>query len=70
MTGEISLNGKVLKIGGLKEKILAARREGLNRIIVPKSNRIDVDQMMDYIKEGLTFDYVNNYDEVKKILFA
>ena len=42
MTGEISLNGKVMKIGGLREKVLAAKREDIKNIIVPKSNRGDI----------------------------
>ena len=70
MTGEISLNGKILKIGGLREKILAARREGLNQIIVPYSNRIDVDELSENITEGITFHYVKHYNEACDILFG
>ena len=53
MTGEISLNGKVLKIGGVKEKTMAASREGLKTLIFPASNRKDVERLPDYIKEGI-----------------
>ena len=69
MTGEISLNGKVLKIGGVREKVLAAKREGLSQILLPLSNKTDVDEFKDYIKEGMQFHYVNHYDQAIKILF-
>jgi len=69
MTGEISLNGKVLKIGGLKEKVLAAKREGLNTILVPASNKFDIDELESNIKEGMTFHFVKEYEEASKILF-
>ena len=69
MTGEISLNGKILKIGGLREKILAAKREGLSQIIVPFSNRIDVEELNEKITDGIKFHYVRHYDEVCDILF-
>lgn len=70
MTGEISLNGKVLKIGGLREKLLAAKREGLKRVLVPFSNKIDVEELEESIKEGLEIKFVKNYDEVLEILFG
>lgn len=70
MTGEVSLNGKVMKIGGLREKVLAAKRENIHNIIVPKSNKGDIKKLKDYIKTGLTFHYVENYSEVYDILFA
>ena len=69
MTGEISLNGKVMKIGGLREKVLAAKREDIKNIIVPKSNRGDIQKLKDYIKDGLTFHFVENYQDVYDILF-
>lgn len=53
MTGEISLNGKIMKIGGLREKVLAAKRENIRNIIVPKSNKGDIKKLKDYIKNGL-----------------
>ena len=70
MTGEISLRGKVLKIGGVKEKILASQREGLTEVILPKSNYESVMDLPEYIREGLHFHFVENYDEVFKILFS
>jgi len=50
MTGEISLTGKVLPIGGVKEKTMAAAREGLQTLIFPEANRKDVERLPDYIK--------------------
>lgn len=70
MTGEISLNGKVLKIGGLKEKSLAAKREGIYNIICPKENHGDVKEMKDYITEGLNFHFVKDYKEVYDLLYS
>jgi ATP-dependent Lon protease len=69
MTGEISLNGKVLAIGGVKEKTMAASREGIRKLIFPKANERDVKDLPDYIKEGITFYFVEEYSDVFKILF-
>ncbi len=69
MTGEISLNGKVLAIGGVKEKTMAATREGIRKLIFPKANEKDVNELPDYIKEGITFLFVEEYSDVFKILF-
>lgn len=63
MTGELNLQGDVLPIGGLKEKILAAKQHGLKSIIIPKSNQKDL-VGMDKIFEGLQIHYVNNVEEV------
>jgi ATP-dependent Lon protease len=69
MTGEISLNGKVLAIGGVKEKTMAAAREGIKKLIFPKANEKDVKELPQYIKEGLTFFFVEEYTDVFRILF-
>ena len=69
MTGEISLNGKVLAIGGVKEKTMSAAREGVTKLIFPKANQKDVNELADYIKEGLTFYFVEEYEDVFKLLF-
>ena len=69
MTGEISLNGKVLPIGGVKEKTLAASREGVKKLIFPKANQRDIERLPDYIKEGLTFNFVEDYTEVFNVVF-
>ena len=67
MTGEITLTGKVLPIGGLKEKSLAARRHGIKTIIVPEKNRKDVDDIPAEYREGLEFVCVKTIEEVLKI---
>mmetsp|Transcript_22818 Transcript_22818/g.17268 ORF Transcript_22818/g.17268 Transcript_22818/m.17268 type:complete len:269 (+) Transcript_22818:1392-2198(+) len=69
MTGEISLNGKVLAIGGVKEKTMSAQREGITTLIFPKANEKDVNALPKIIKEGITFHFVEDYPEVFKIMF-
>ena len=69
MTGEISLNGKVLPIGGVKEKTMAATREGLNRLIFPKANERDIDKLPANIRDGVQFHFVEDFRDVFKIIF-
>ncbi|VDN12454.1 unnamed protein product [Dibothriocephalus latus] len=69
MTGEISLTGKVLPVGGIKEKIIAAKRVGVNTVILPEMNRKDYDDLASFIKEGLEVHFVNHYSEVFPIAF-
>ena len=69
MTGEISLNGKVLKIGGVKEKTMAAVREGLTTLIFPKANQKDIERLSENIKADIKFHFVETYDEVFRIAF-
>ena len=69
MTGEISLNGKIMKIGGIREKVLAAKREGMTQVMLPAGNKADVDDFSEYIREGVQFHFVNHYDDAMKILF-
>lgn len=69
MTGELTLTGKVLAIGGVKEKLIASRRAGLKEIIVPKDNERDIDQLADYLKKDIIIHFVEHYDEVFKIAF-
>ncbi len=64
MTGEVTLRGKILPVGGIKEKILAAKREGLTHILLPKDNRRDVEDIKANYLEGLTFTYLDNVDEL------
>lgn len=64
MTGEITLRGKVLPVGGIKEKILAARRAGIREIIISAENRRNVEEIKPEYVEGLTFRYVTTIDEV------
>ena len=67
MTGEITLRGEVLPIGGVKEKVLAARASKITTIILPRHNKRDVGQISPRILHGLTFRYVENMDEVLAI---
>ncbi len=67
MTGEITLRGDVMPIGGLKEKTLAAKLAGIATIIVPKLNRRDLAEIPETITEGLTFHFVDHMDEVLKL---
>ena len=69
MTGEISLNGKVLKIGGVKEKTMAAAREGLTTLVFPAGNKADVERLPDYIRGDIRFHFVETYDEVFEIAY-
>jgi len=67
MTGEITLRGKVLPVGGIKEKILAAKRAGITDIIISEENRKDIGKIKDIYIEGLKFHYVKDIMEVLKI---
>jgi ATP-dependent Lon protease len=69
MTGEITLRGDVLPIGGLKEKVLAAKLAGIHTVIVPKLNRRDLVEIPETIKKDLAFHFVDHMDEVLKIAF-
>jgi ATP-dependent Lon protease len=67
MTGEITLRGKVLPVGGIKEKILAARRAGIEEIILSSRNRKDIEEIEPNYIENLKINYVDNVDEVLKL---
>jgi ATP-dependent Lon protease len=68
MTGELSLTGKVLPVGGIREKVIAARRTGIMELILPDDNRRDVEELPDYIKEGITIHFAEEYKDVYKII--
>lgn len=69
MTGEITLTGKVLKIGGVKEKVIAARRSGLKQLIFPKENQRDIEELPSYLKKGIKIHFMENYEEVFPLAF-
>ncbi|CAH8632592.1 unnamed protein product [Heterobilharzia americana] len=70
MTGEVSLTGKVLPVGGIKEKIIAAKRGGIKILILPEANRKDFDDLASFIKEGLDIHFVQHYKEVFPVAFS
>ncbi len=67
MTGEITLRGKVLPVGGIKEKILAAKRSGIKELVLSSKNRRDIDEIEKHYLKGLVFHYVDSVEEVMKI---
>ena len=69
MTGEVTLTGRVLAIGGVKEKTIAARRSGCKVLIFPEPNRKDFNELDDATKEGLEVHYVTEYKQVFDIAF-
>jgi ATP-dependent Lon protease len=70
MTGEITLTGEVLPVGGIREKLIAARRIGVKEIILPEGNRRDVAELPAHIVTGLTVHHAGNYDDVFGIIFG
>uniref|UniRef100_A0A182RJQ2 Lon protease homolog, mitochondrial n=1 Tax=Anopheles funestus TaxID=62324 RepID=A0A182RJQ2_ANOFN len=69
MTGEVSLMGKVLPVGGIKEKTIAAKRSGVNCIILPEENKKDFTDLASFITEGLEVHYASTYADVYRIVF-
>jgi ATP-dependent Lon protease len=70
MTGEITLRGRVLPIGGLKEKVLAAKRMGIKTVIIPKRNKKDLEELPKYVKEGMKFILAESMDQVLRHIFS
>ncbi len=70
MTGEITLRGIVLPIGGVKEKVLAAHRAGIRTIILPKQNQKDLADVHEEVRKQITFHFVDNVEEVVRIALA
>ena len=67
MTGETTLRGRVMPVGGVREKILAAKRAGITELILSEENRKDIAEIKPEYVEGLTFHYVKTNDEVLKL---
>ena len=70
MTGEITIRGRVLAIGGLKEKILAAKRAGIFEVIVPKENEKNIQEISSDVLDDVTVIYAETMDDVLKHVFA
>lgn len=70
MTGEITLRGRVLEIGGVKEKIIAAHRADIKTVIIPKENKKDLEDIPSYVLKDLNFVYIDNVDEALKVALA
>jgi len=70
MTGELTLTGRVLPIGGVKEKVIAARRVGYNQLIFPRGNRDDFERLPESLKQGIQAHFVRDYDQVYRICFG
>lgn len=69
MTGEVTLTGMVLPVGGIKEKMIAAIRSGVKTVYLPKLNQKDFDEIPEYIRKGLTLVFVSHYDDIFEALF-
>ena len=70
MTGEITITGEVLAIGGVKEKVIGAHRAGIREVILPEDNRIDRDEIPEEIAKDMTIYFAKTYDDVEKLVFA
>ncbi|HIE40878.1 MAG TPA: endopeptidase La, partial [Thiomicrorhabdus sp.] len=70
MTGELSLTGQVLPVGGIREKIIAAKRIGITTLILPKENQKDYQELPSYLKKGLNVYFAEHFDEVENIAFT
>jgi len=70
MTGEVNLRGQVTAIGGLREKVIAALRSGVNTVVIPEENVKDLEDIPEYIREKLIFKPVSNVDDALKVIFA
>lgn len=69
MTGELSLVGRVLPIGGLKEKVIAARRNRIKEVIFPQANQRDLEEIPEHVKEGISFRPVSTMEDVMGMIF-
>ncbi|PSJ21782.1 endopeptidase La [Halomonas sp. ND22Bw] len=70
MTGELTLTGHVLPVGGIREKVIAARRSEIFEVILPEANRRDYEELPDYLKEDVTVHFAGHYRDVAKVVFG
>ncbi|WP_084631099.1 endopeptidase La [Ferrimonas senticii] len=70
MTGELSLTGQVMPVGGIREKVIAAKRQKITTVILPDANRSDFDELPDYVKEGVEVHFAETYPQVAKLMFG
>jgi ATP-dependent Lon protease len=70
MTGELTLTGDVLPIGGVREKLLAAKRLGVHEVILPKANHVEVGELPESVPVGLTLHYAKHFEDVAKLMFG
>jgi len=70
MTGELTLTGKILRVGGIKEKTIAARRENVGMIVLPMSNHADYMELKPHLRAGLTAHFVDHFDDIYRLAFA
>jgi ATP-dependent Lon protease len=70
MTGELTLTGQVLPVGGIREKVIAARRQKINQLILPEANQGDYDELPGYLKEGIAVSFAKHYSDVFQVCFG
>ncbi|GAA5188270.1 endopeptidase La [Ferrimonas gelatinilytica] len=69
MTGELSLTGKVMAVGGIREKVISAKRQKIFEVILPEANRGDYEELPDYVKEGMAVHFADRYEQVAALVF-
>lgn len=69
MTGELTLTGQVLPVGGIREKVIAARRQKIATLILPEANRSDFEELPEYLREGLKVHFAQHYSDVYRACF-
>ncbi len=70
MTGELTLTGQVLPIGGVREKVIAARRQKIFELVIPEANRGSYEELPDYLREGMTVHFARRFSDVARVLFG
>ena len=69
MTGELTLTGRVLAVGGIREKVIAARRSKIPELIMPEANRMDYEELPDYLQAGINVHFVRSFQALFDIVF-